>query len=142
MCCSEREAAARKQREALWFTGYPSPDKSGTHAGALRNGISRHLHQRQTDLPYKALLDPLVNSGAHMFYGSTRRRLEIAALVLALPRPGQPLDYRNALRTEGRALEPGALDRAAHTPSPRRRDRHTRPNSPPGGPDPRSRQRP
>jgi hypothetical protein len=47
--------------------------------------------------------------------------LEIAALVLArypgaaTPWRMTPADYLDALRTEGRALEPGAVDRAART---------------------------
>ena len=73
------------------------------------------------NLADKALLDALVQRGAHLFYGGDfdAKGLEIAALVLArYPGPASPWrmtveDYRDALRTEGRALEPGALDRAA-----------------------------
>ncbi|HEX8318618.1 DUF2399 domain-containing protein [Longimicrobium sp.] len=75
------------------------------------------------NLADKALLDALVQRGAHLFYGGDfdAKGLEIAALVLArYPGAASPWrmtmdDYRDALRTEGGALEPGALDRAART---------------------------
>jgi uncharacterized protein (TIGR02679 family) len=75
------------------------------------------------NLADKALLDALVQRGAHLFYGGDfdAKGLEIAAQVLArYPGAASPWrmtvdDYRDALRTEGRALEPGALDRAART---------------------------
>jgi uncharacterized protein (TIGR02679 family) len=73
------------------------------------------------NLADKALLDALVQRGAHLFYGGDfdQKGLEIAALVLARyagaasPWRMTVDDYRDALRTEGRALEPGAVDRAA-----------------------------
>jgi uncharacterized protein (TIGR02679 family) len=73
------------------------------------------------NLADRALLDALVVRGAHLFYGGDfdAKGLEIAALVLArYPGAASPWrmtvdDYRDALRTEGRALEPGAVDRAA-----------------------------
>lgn len=73
------------------------------------------------NLADRALLDALVRRGAHLFYGGDfdAKGLEIAALVLArYPGAASPWrmsgdDYRDALRTEGRALEPGAVDRAA-----------------------------
>lgn len=72
------------------------------------------------NLADRALLDALVLRGAHLFYGGDfdAKGLEIAALVLArYPGAASPWrmtveDYRDALRTEGRALEPGAVDRA------------------------------
>ncbi|HEX5869995.1 MAG TPA: DUF2399 domain-containing protein [Longimicrobium sp.] len=75
------------------------------------------------NLADRALLDALVRRGAHLFYGGDfdAKGLEIAALVLArYPGAASPWrmtveDYRDALRTEGRALEPGPVDRAAHT---------------------------
>lgn len=73
------------------------------------------------NLADRALLDALVERGAHLFYGGDfdAKGLEIAALVLErFPGAASPWrmsvdDYRDALRTEGRALEPGAVDRAA-----------------------------
>lgn len=73
------------------------------------------------NLADRALLDALVQRGAHIFYGGDfdAKGLEIAAQVLArYPGAASPWrmsvdDYRDALRTEGRALEPGAVDRAA-----------------------------
>jgi hypothetical protein len=64
-----------------------------------------------------------VRRGAHRFYGGDfdAKGLEIAAQVLArYPGAASPWrmtveDYRDALRTEGRALEPGTVDRAART---------------------------
>lgn len=75
------------------------------------------------NLADKALLDALVQRGAHLFYGGDfdARGLEIAAQVLARypgaasPWRMTPEDYRDALRTEGAALAPGAVDRAART---------------------------
>jgi uncharacterized protein (TIGR02679 family) len=75
------------------------------------------------NLADKALLDALVQRGAHLFYGGDfdAKGLEIAALVLGrYPGAASPWrmtveDYRDALRTEGRPLEPGAVDRAART---------------------------
>lgn len=75
------------------------------------------------NLADRALLDALVSRGAHLFYGGDfdAKGLEIAAQVLArYPGAASPWrmtvdDYRDALRTEGRALEPGAVDRAACT---------------------------
>lgn len=75
------------------------------------------------NLADKALLDALVQRGAHLFYGGDfdARGLEIAAQVLARY-PGAAStwrmsvdDYRDALRTEGHTLPPGAVDRAART---------------------------
>jgi uncharacterized protein (TIGR02679 family) len=73
------------------------------------------------NLADRALLNTLVRRGAHLFYGGDfdAKGLEIAALVLArYPGAASPWrmtveDYRDALRTEGRALEPGPVDRAA-----------------------------
>jgi uncharacterized protein (TIGR02679 family) len=75
------------------------------------------------NLADKALLDALVQRGAHLFYGGDfdARGLEIAAQVLArYPGAASPWrmsveDYRDALRTEGRTLSPGAVGRAART---------------------------
>lgn len=75
------------------------------------------------NLADKALLDALVERGAHLFYGGDfdSRGLEIAAQVLTrYPADASPWrmsvdDYRAALRSDGRVLPPGAVDRAAHT---------------------------
>jgi uncharacterized protein (TIGR02679 family) len=73
------------------------------------------------NLADKALLDALTQRGAHLFYGGDfdQKGLEIAAQVLArYPGDASPWrmtveDYRDALRTEGRTLDPGPVDRAA-----------------------------
>lgn len=75
------------------------------------------------NLADKALLDALVQRGAHLFYGGDfdQKGLEIAAQVLArYPGASSPWrmtvdDYRAALRSEGAPLAPGAVERAAST---------------------------
>ena len=73
------------------------------------------------NLADRALLDALVERGAHLFYGGDfdAKGLEIAALVLErFPGAASPWrmgvgDYVEALRAAGTAGVPGALDRAA-----------------------------